>query len=241
MSYTQRFKNKKLASYYQGVEYGKNSYYSYIWELEQRYLVEIIKKLRQNKKNISYLDFACGTGRIIAYVEKYVDSSVGLDVSDEMIEIAQKRVFNSTLIKSDILKNPINSKYDLITAFRFFLNAENSLRNDILRALKKNMRKDSVLVISIHGNSNSARYISYLVNKMIGKRLNQLSYEDTKQLVAINGLEIVDWVGIGLMPKVLYRIRPIRKMVFKIDAILYENKFLYKFCQTLVFCLKINE
>ncbi len=87
--YEERFKNAIMADDYSRNVYAKNSYYSLMWNIEKIVLEREIVSI--NKKNIKYLDFACGTGRVISYVENFVESSHGIDISQEMLNIASKK------------------------------------------------------------------------------------------------------------------------------------------------------
>jgi len=57
-----------------------HAYRRYIWKLERCILRKIVKD--QFKGGIrNHLDFACGTGRVLFYMEKYCDKSTGVDIT----------------------------------------------------------------------------------------------------------------------------------------------------------------
>ena len=62
-------------------------YRKYIWETEKRILNELLARYF-DKRIENYLDFACGTGRILAHLEPHARQSVGLDLSESMLEVA---------------------------------------------------------------------------------------------------------------------------------------------------------
>src|SRR5207249_2994067 len=96
-----------------------------IWGIERDFLAGLIRRQKSRWGNCSYLDFACGTGRVISFVEALVSSSLGIDTSEEMLRVAAKKVQRSELLCIDITERvDLEGTYDLITAFRFFLNAE---------------------------------------------------------------------------------------------------------------------
>ena len=80
-----------------------------------------------------HLDFACGTGRILEYFAGRVDSSTGVDVSDSMMEVAGRWPPKAELIEADLTQNDVlgDRRFNLITAFRFFPNAEPELRQAV--------------------------------------------------------------------------------------------------------------
>ncbi len=236
--YTNRFKNNSLVNYYETIEYANDSYYSLMWKLEQDYLLKLLGSI--DSKKMHYLDFACGTGRVCGVVEKYVASSSGIDVSSEMLKVAQKKTSRTTLIKQDIVKRPLKKKFDLITAFRFFLNAEESLRNEVLASLKKSLKKNSILVFNIHGNKYSFRFLVFVINKLLGKKTNQMSYAEVKYLLEKNGYEIMGYTGVGFIPKIFYRVPILKNLTFRIDKHLYTKQYLRFFSPILIFSARLK-
>jgi len=96
--YTYSHMGKAKAKYYENKEYSNISYYSYIWRIEKDYLNILSKEFKKNSRDsgkIRYLDFACGTGRVISFLENYMDISIGIDISNDMLEIARKKVKKS--------------------------------------------------------------------------------------------------------------------------------------------------
>src|SRR5690606_20565394 len=113
--------------------FSPGSFDAAIWEREQRLIDEIVGKHVPRRQ--TYLDFACGTGRVLAHVEPYFESAVGLDISDTMLAAASSRVKAATLVQGDATTDPAvlhGSRFDFITAFRFFLNAQPALRDDAM-------------------------------------------------------------------------------------------------------------
>ncbi len=97
----------------------KVGFYGSQWSLLEKPLLENIFEKISSENKVKYLDFACGTGRIIKLAESYFDDTCGVDVSDSMLEISKANCVNSKLLKQDITSNSLNEKFDVITAFRF--------------------------------------------------------------------------------------------------------------------------
>jgi SAM-dependent methyltransferase len=146
-----------------GVEY--DAYYSsdheaqYLWQQERRVLVRLLHEFFDGR-SAHLLDFACGTGRITSFLETRVESSCAVDVSDSMLEVARQKLVRTRLLKVNLLEeNPFpNNHFNLITAFRFFLNAELELRAAAWRALTPLLADDGCLVFNIHQNRHSLYY-----------------------------------------------------------------------------------
>ncbi len=81
-----------------------------LWKLEQQLLKRLVKELFPMKRP-THLDFACGTGRILAHLESVTESQVGIDVSPSMLEVAKNNNPSATIIESDLTReNPLDSK-----------------------------------------------------------------------------------------------------------------------------------
>lgn len=100
---------------------------------------------------VRHLDLACGTGRIIAHLAPRTTWSVGVDISPDMLTHARRRAPEAAgFALGDITAPPVAGSFDLITAFRFFLNAEPDLRSEGLAAIRRILAPGGVLVANIH-------------------------------------------------------------------------------------------
>jgi len=230
---------KNKVSFYESNIYDKSSYDTAIWKIEKNYLIKFIEKYLRGVE-INYLDFACGTGRIISFLETKVNRSFGIDVSKDMLELAKNKVTNSEFIQGDISKEPslIKGKYNLITSFRFFLNAQDTLRHKILDVLYKKLSKDGIFILNIHGNKFSLRFFSVFLRKYIFRQtVNQLSFWEMKNILTEHNFKIIDFCGIGFITTKLYRLVPDR--LFNIvDSILRKIGFLNYFAVNLILVCK---
>src|SRR5437870_1294376 len=84
VSYAERHVNEFTPVYYDEELYRPNTYHSFIWELERPRLLRIIRGIGTAGREVKYLDFACGTGRIISAVAPLVAKATGLDISPQM-------------------------------------------------------------------------------------------------------------------------------------------------------------
>ena len=119
-------------------QYQKDSHDARIWILEKEILIIIIHRYKL-KNLVNHLDFASGTGRIFEVFKNCENNSIGIDVSESMLVEAKKKYRDVTFIKKDLTSHPnyFTIQFDLITTFRFFLNAENSLRENVLSLFYK--------------------------------------------------------------------------------------------------------
>lgn len=96
----------KLAQYYD-VIYAKKNFSG-----EAKWIYNYLKN-RGLLKNASLLDIACGTGRHIAYWQKFYQC-IGVDISRNAIKLAQKRVPDASFFVADMQKLQLDMKFDIV-------------------------------------------------------------------------------------------------------------------------------
>jgi SAM-dependent methyltransferase len=167
-------------------------FYSAQWSLLEKPLIKAIFQKIANQNKTKYLDFACGTGRIIKLAENYFNETWGVDVSDSMLEISKSNCNSSTLLNQDITSNRINKKFDVITAFRFFLNAQKQLRLNVLTEMHAMMNKNGYLIINVHVNANSPLGWVYRIRNKVRKKTiaNTMSLECISKELNDSGFDI---------------------------------------------------
>ncbi len=223
-SYAERFQQKDEVSSYDATEYGADSYASHMWQAQRPVLKQVVDEFRAAQSGpVRLLDFACGTGRVLSFLELLVDAADGVDISENMVAVARGKCSKARLLVGNILTEPelLQPGYDLISCFRFVLNAEPELRRRILQQLRQVLRSDGLLLVNVHGNSRSLRHpaIAWRRRREHTEKsnvmLNEMSPVETRQLLESSGFEIVRQFGFGMLPPTLYRtpLRPIAKMV----------------------------
>src|ERR1700733_4063114 len=89
-AYSGRFQEKSAVAEYEAREYGEGSYASFIWDMQRPVLEKIVADFRRTQPGpVRLLDFACGTGRVVASLEPLVDMAEGVDISENMVEVAR--------------------------------------------------------------------------------------------------------------------------------------------------------
>ncbi len=207
-TYKEHFGNANEAAGYDAVEYASGSYSALLWSLEQILLEQIIADFRASHPRIEYLDFAAGTGRVLSFCEPRVDSATGMEISEAMAARARERVSRATVLCRDITGSgaAVEGQYDLITAFRFFLNAEPALRVAGMKALAGRLRdKTSRLVFNNHGNLWSIKLLAWPYHRLrgLGKGWrpygNYMTDAEIQKLTREAGLRIVKRIGYGML------------------------------------------
>ena len=243
--YRDYYQSKESATEYDEVAYKEGTYGSIIWKLEKEILEAFLISLRKKSDKIRYLDFACGTGRIISAVEKFVDESFGIDINQSMLDRAADKLKNTTLIQGDITKNDkiIEYKFDLISTFRFVLNANPELRESALKILSNNLNSDkSWLVFNMHTNKYSYAYMSYLWYSIFGQSPDNdirryMTRNECIRIANNAGLKVVKIRGLGFLSGKLYSMLPsslalgLERTLLKIPIFNQLGTDLIFFCQ----------
>ncbi len=222
--------------------YGTDTPDNRVWKCEKRILKKIIDKYYANKIIDNYLDFACGTGRICEVMEEYVEQSVGMDVSSEMVSRAVKKCSKTNFVIEDFLdkQNIFDIKFDIITAFRFFLNAEKKMKYDAFKFLKEQLKDDGLLILNIHGNKYSARHISFIMKDVMtrGKHcLNEVSVKDIEDLCEKNNMRIKELYSVRFLPNSVEMLLP-QKMFEGIEAWIAKRNVLKRNAINIIFVIE---
>lgn len=176
-------------------------YYAALWaKVERPLIAHILRPLGGPGRKC--LDFACGTGRITNVAADLFGEVVGVDVSESMLGCAQVPR-NVRLRLVDMTKEPLREKFDVVTAFRFFLNAEDRLRREALQAIHQHLDENGMLVCNIHMNATSPVGIACRVsNALLGRTVrNTLSIAQFKELVGSAGFTVENIVPYGYLPR----------------------------------------
>ena len=97
---------KELAKYYDLIYHWKD------YEKEALRIKELIKKY-QNSDAKKLLDVACGTGKHLEYFKENY-SCTGIDLNEEMIDIAKVNINDVSFTQADMINFNLNDTYDVI-------------------------------------------------------------------------------------------------------------------------------
>ena len=240
-SYRDSHMSEQHSNFYERFYYMGDTYDTRLWKMEEWILDKIIDKYFGSSIPINYLDFACGTGRVCAYLEEKVENSLGIDISRKMLEIARGKVKKTQLVEGDMTKKNIlaEKKFNLVTSFRFFLNAESELRDDALKSIYPVLIQDGILVFNIHGNINSVRHIPLFLKKIKNGywTKSELSIKDIECFLKKQNFHIVEVHGISFMPKSFSKILPLSVWIF-LEKMFYKLKIVNNYCIDLVIVAK---
>ena len=207
-----------------------------IWKLEKKIINFFIKKFKK-KKIDSYLDFASGTGRIAKFLEKRKYKQYLLDSSPKMLNYAKTILKKSIIINKDFNKKKnFKNKFDLITAFRFFPNAEPELRKKAFKFLYYSLKKDGILIFNNHRNFWS---IPYFIRRMTFRSDGfGLTHNEIIKLIKPYKFKIMAYKSIGLLTDKENSSIILWSVVEKIENIIFKLKRSHRLGYNVIYVIK---
>ena len=168
---------------------------------ERPYLEKLFERLGREHPG-RYLDFACGTGRIMELATPHFVETVGIDVSEAMLAESRRRFPGAKLLQVDVMTDPPDvGKFQVISLFRFILSAEDHLREGVLRWLRTVIAQDGVLVVNNHLNHWSVTGLRHRMRNVVrGRRGGPPTEHLIETLLRDCGFEIVEAYGFGIIP-----------------------------------------
>ena len=168
----------------------------YWTHFEQPYLDELFARVARHRPQ-RYLDFACGTGRILQVGAPHFTESVGIDISPVMLEGARLKVPSAELICADVMvDSPDVGRFSVISLFRFLLNAQQPLRDGVLRWLRQVIEPDGILIVDNHLNRRSLEGIRHRIADS-GRRPTD---RNAREWLRRGGFDVIETYGFGIIP-----------------------------------------
>jgi len=118
---------------------------------------EIGARVNDIKKACSYVDkinpkiieIGCGNGRDAMEIIKYTDNYLGIDLSREMIRLAQRNVPNAKFKLANLETYRFPNKIDIIFSFASLLHSDRDSVRDILKKAYKKLNHKGIFFISL--------------------------------------------------------------------------------------------
>jgi SAM-dependent methyltransferase len=143
------------------------------------------------------LDFACGTGRVTQILEKHAGQTWGVDITPSQLEVARKKCPRTQFVLSDGSKALTSiPAVNVITAFRFFGNANEALRDAAMHSIAGQLLPGGIFILNNHRNRWSGTNI---IRRMTGQRGDgDLSYWHLNRLLQRHGFFVSSVHPIGV-------------------------------------------
>jgi SAM-dependent methyltransferase len=170
-----------------------------MWELERQVLRDYLRRIQA----VDVLDFACGTGRITSALREFLPSAriVGIDISLSMLAEARASFPALKFMHMDgrsAVDHFGRESVDLISGFRFFPNAEPSLRREVASQMTALLKRGSWLIVNNHKNYWSPSYTLRRITRR--PSTPGVANHDIQRLFA-DRFEVVEQRSLGIWPQ----------------------------------------
>jgi len=171
---------------------------AFLWRREQQILDAILARWFPDRSPV-HLDLACGTGRILGHLLGRAAGSVGVDISPAMLAKARQVLPHARLVLGDITSPSMlpGQTFDLITAFRFFANAQPELKLGALANAVTHLNTGGIIVFNNHRPGSASLY---RLARLLGKQPATMSLQETCGLIRTCGLEAAELWPVGVLP-----------------------------------------
>lgn len=219
MSYTSAYTKHYQQQETSGESYDRslaNRFELAIFQLEHSILRDLFRRLWSSSRDTAYLDYACGTGRIIAVFKDLIRTKVGMDTSPGQLAMAQTKVPDAEFIKGNVVTDAEllgGRRFNMVTSFRLLLNLEPENRGPILRALRELLTDDGYLIVDNHMNRYSVLGITALFTHRVlgvpkkplvppGRRgiISTMSESEMRRELSGAGLQVVEVHRLFVLP-----------------------------------------
>lgn len=120
-----------------------------------------------------------------------------------MLAHARRACPGARVLERDLTLAPLGERFDVVTAFRFFLNAEPALRAAALDAIHASLAADGVLIANVHVNSRCPRGLAYRArNALLGRSVARtLGLAEFRGLVESRGFAVREVHRYSYLPR----------------------------------------
>jgi ubiquinone/menaquinone biosynthesis C-methylase UbiE len=196
---------KKQVLYRELAEYYDLIYSFKDYKKEAVRIKALVSKYKKSEGR-DLLDVACGTGHHLEYLKDEF-SCMGVDISNEILEVAMKNVEGVVFEQADMTKLNLGKRFDVITCLFSSIGYVKTYANlrKTIRSFAKHLKTGGVLLIepwfrkstfiedSPHMNTYDGRHIK-IARLCVSKIKGDFSVQDMHYLVAERGRDVTHFV-----------------------------------------------
>ena len=150
-------------------------------------------------KGKSILDCGCGTGRFADIFVRCGATAIGVDISENMLSIAKRKVPGAKFIEGDVFSLPFKEKeFDIVVCSQVLTHLHKY--KEPLLEMKRVIKEDGTIIIDIRNLLWPLRPLQILKHKIMGYNEYNPHFTHLRRIKKICdeiGLEIEEFRGIG--------------------------------------------
>ena len=89
------------------------------WKISEDIIFRLLEEIAAKRKGLTVLDVPVGTGRFFDVYKKLSLNVIGIDISEDMLKLAQKKSNDVDLRKGSILNLPSDIKVNIVICYGF--------------------------------------------------------------------------------------------------------------------------
>jgi len=138
---------------------------------------------------LTLLDIACGTGAQAAYLQEYF-TVTGIDICDEMLEVAKRKVRNASFINADMCNFNLHNQFDVIVNLYGSIGQVESLEHMqmAMNCVSKHLKPGGIFILTPWSTKESFR--EALVGRAKTYELSGFCRMETVKLVSPSKIKI---------------------------------------------------
>lgn len=166
-------------------------------EFDKRYCQKIYFKeqldyfLSYLKPGSLILDAGCGSGHVDSYLVKKGHKVVGIDISEEMIKLAKKRVIGEFFVM-DIRDIKFKSKFDAVLSLFSLFHVDDKEFINSIKIFSKNLKKGGFLFLGLPEGDKEGLFYEDTLNPKVVNYFNYYQKDFVYRILKQYGFNIIN-------------------------------------------------
>lgn len=139
------------------------------------------------KENPTVLEVGCCNGRDALEIVKHTSNYLGIDISEELIKLARKKVPEAHFEVADIEEYQLPQGIDIIFSFASFIHTPKEVLGEVFARMFRALNPDGVIYLSM---KHAPQYIEKTVTDEFGTRTYHL-YSNDEILDMVPQFEVI--------------------------------------------------
>lgn len=143
-----------------------------------RDVAKVVKDLKITK-GAKVLDLGCGSGRLYELLEEYHPKYTGLDISEELIGLAQRKYPGGKFEVADLTNIKVKNKYDFIFSIAAVHHIPSkTLRDKVISDIKNSLNSGGTAIVTAWYFWNQPKFFNKILSDFFSFKNRSLPFGD---------------------------------------------------------------